>query len=176
MTQDNALRLVVSIAAVAVLTLLQNSINANRLHRGRQALLPILAGVYGAAGMLVLSIYFLRLQEFCAAAVAEYLPFIPGQALQWLDGLEDPIYPGSVAVLNVLLLAAFLPVKCVLCPILSAKWKNNQLMEATSVGFYEYDEFYQEWFLKKRWADYRRIVRAFSLCGSVVCGIIIGLT
>lgn len=156
MTQANAIKLIVTVVVIALLTLLQNVINTRRDHRGRQVLLPIIAAVFSLVGTVVLLIRYDWIQSIC--------------------GKYEFLSDGNVFVLNILLMLTFILIKCLVCPILSSKWKSYQLMDLTTVRFYEYDEIYSEWFLKKRWADFRRIGKAFSLCGAVLCAVLLGLT
>ena len=156
MTQDNAVRVIVAAALITLLCLLQKLINTRKIHRGRQALLPCIAAVFGIAASVFLSTQYDWAQEMCSTRELEQ--------------------HGEILLLNLLLMALFLLVKCIACPIVSSLWKDNKLMELTSVRFYEYDEVYHEWFLQKRWADFRRIVRVFALCGGVLSAVLLAAT
>ena len=156
MTQDNIIKLVVTLVAITLLCVLQNVINTKRNHRGRQALLPCIAFVFGIVATIVLAIRYDWAQSICDE--------------------HDFLKNGNVVVLNTLLMASFILVKCIACPIVSSKWKSNKLMEATSVRFYEYDEIYNEWFLQKRWTDFRRIVKVFSRCSAALCVALLAIT
>ncbi len=156
MTQDNTVRLIAAFVIIALLCLLQNAINTKRSHRGRQVLLPWIALVFSVAGAVVLSVRFTWSESIC-------------ERLEFLQN-------GNILVLNVLLMGGFLLVKCVTCPLVSSKWKDNKLMEETSGRFYEYDSVYNQWFLQKRWADFRRVVKAFARAGAALCAGLLAVT
>lgn len=156
MTRDNTVRLIVAFVIIALLCLLQNAVNTKRSRRGRQVLLPCLTLVFSAAGAAVMSVRYNWSESICGR----------------LEFLEN----GNILVLNALLMGVFVLFKCVACPAVSAKWRDNKLMEETSGRFYEYDPVYNQWFLQKRWADFRRIVRAFALTGLVLCAGLLGIT
>lgn len=149
MTQDNMTRLLVTVIVTALLCLLQNVINARRAHRGRQAMLPFVAILYAAVAVILLS----RWHELG----------------QWAGEQARIFQNGDVFILNALLMGGFILLKCVACPILSSQWRDDRLMELTCARFYEYDELYSQWFLQKRWADFRRILKSICLCGAIVC-------
>lgn len=156
MTQDNAVRVIAAVILIALLCLLQKLINTRKIHRGRQAALPCIAVVFGIAASVLLSMRYDWAQAACSSR----------------EFLEH----GEILLMNLLLMALFLPVKCIACPIVSFLWKDSKLMELTSVRFYEYDEVYHEWFLQKRWSDFRRIVRVFALCGGALSAVLLAAT
>ena len=65
MTQDNIIKLVVTLVAITLLCVLQNVINTKRNHRGRQALLPCIAFVFGIVATIVLAIRYDWAQSIC---------------------------------------------------------------------------------------------------------------
>ena len=154
MTRDDILRFTVVSVAVLLAGILQSAINTKKYRRGRQALLPCIAGVYAVAAVAVLSMHYEWSESICAK-------------LEWLTN-------GNIFVINILLMAAYLAVKCIACPIVVSKWRSNWLMNATSTSFYEYDEVYDEWFLRNCWADYRRIVKGFTiLVGAITIALLL---
>lgn len=156
MTQSNILRMLIAVVVVALLTVLQGIFNVRRSNRGRQAALPLLCLVTMIIGMISLSVNYQWAADICAKDVL----------------LEN----GEILLLNAALVLIFLAMKLVLCPIITSLWKKQSLMELTSAVTYEYDAYYNTWFLRKKWADLRWVVRIFVIVGTLVCGVMLGIT
>ncbi len=156
MTRDDLVRIALAIASVALLSVLQGLLNRKRLHRGLQFPMPILALVYAAAATVVLC----RHEEWAAIIIKRY-----------------PILTDSdVLLLNLMLLAGFLPLKLILLPILTRIWKKRELMEQTSGTYYEYDQVSGEWFLRKKWTDHRAILKTLCIVVLVVNAALLAVT
>lgn len=155
MTQDNWIKLAVTLGALALLCGLETLVNCRRDCRGRQAPLPVVALVYGAIAAVVLSLRRDWAQSLCQ---------------------QEFLTNGDILMLNVLLMIGFLLVKCVARPIIAAKGKDHQWMESVAAGFYEYDETYGQWFLQRRWAGFRGIMRVFVYCAAGVSTVLLAAT
>ncbi len=156
MAKSILIRLFATIVAFALIYLLQYVINSHRRNRGRQALLPVLALIYAVIATVVASVNFEKVAALCAT--------------------NEFLKNANVALLNIFVISGFLTVKCVACPIVNAVWKSDRLMEATSVRFYEYDADYDTWFLQKRWVNFRKLMKALSLFGGVLCAALLSFT
>lgn len=156
MMPNSALQVAVTAGVLLLLTVLQNLIRTRRARRGRQVLLPLAALVYAAAACVVLC---LRIEPILAFT----------EALPWLQG-------SGVLLANGLLLAGFLPVKAVLCPLLSAVWRDDKLMELTAAGFYAYDSRQKAWFLRTDRTDLRRLANALTAAAFLLAVILLGMT
>lgn len=156
MATNNYIKLAEIFAVIAGLYLLQSLINTKKYRRGRQAILPPIALLYAVAATVLLSIY--------REQVIEKL----NELLKKLIDQPGEIVGSAIAILNFCLFFVYLPLKCILCPIVAKIWKNNDLMEMTSSGFYERDELYDEWFLKNRWKNFRKMFCALSVCFAVL--------
>ena len=61
-------------------------------------------------------------------------------------------------------------------PVFCAIFKRKEILDHFSFAFYEYDEEYDEWFLKKQWKNFR-VFFSWLVAGTVlVSGIYLGLT
>lgn len=151
MTQDTILRFIITFVALGLLYLMQNAVNIKRDYRGRQVILPWVALFYVVVTTVFLTMLCSRSSE------------------RFLTVEEQSLFTGSnVLILNLLMMLGFLLLKCILCPILSVKWRSYRLMESTASRFYAFDERYREWFLQNRWSEYRSIVKAFVRCSFVL--------
>ncbi len=156
MTQDNVIRLAGTLAACALLILVQSLLNRGRLLRVRQYPIPLLSLVYAIAGTIVLSTHYGWSEELISR-----FPL-----------LEN----GNIVLWNLLLLAGFLPLKLIALPIASAIWKREWVMEVTAAFWYEFDQAHSVWCLRKQWADHRGILRTIWLIAAGLSAVLPAIT
>lgn len=129
-----------------------SKINLTKANRSRQFLMPFIALVYSAAGVILLDrINVLLFKLF--TWLGNYLTFLQGVSWQSI----------AIFVLNAALVLGFVAVKSFLLPILSGIWKSNKISEFTSGWFYEYEEDVDKWLLKKKCANLRGYIKGFYL-------------
>lgn len=168
MTQINAIRWLSLWIIITLLTLWQSKMNCKKVNRSRQIALPFVAVAFDLVGIAVSLACFERLQQLLA------------ELDQWIASLNTDIQlsnlfsTGIVPIANLILLLAFILLKCIACPVVSKIWRRFDLVPRTSAYFYQYDEWDSQWFLNKRWLNLRRITKAFVVCGVVVTGCLLG--
>lgn len=151
----NVVKVLICIIIVALASLLQNVINIKKNRRARQALLPFIAVFYGIVATFVGYNYFDSI-----AALVKDNPFLVNF---------------DVAVINCALLIGFVVIKLVLRPIVTNIWKKKDLIETTSVAFYSYDDEYDEWFLLRKWVNFRKFVFAIVCGATLAIGTYLGI-
>lgn len=153
---DDEMKMLLSIAVIALLSLFQIALGGRKNRRIRQLPLVVLSAVLMAAGVCVLLENTERVFDLCSGySVMEH---------------------AELLVMNVILFACFCVVRLVLRPITAAVCKGNTLLGAFSLGLYRYDEEYDEWFLRKQWINYRKYFLAIVCAANLAAGIFLGLT
>ncbi len=146
MTHGDAIRALVVLGAIAALTFIDYLISAKRLNRARLPFMPILALVYAVAGTV-----FLTVKRKLVSVICTLLPI-----------LAD----GEVPILNLLLLGGFIALKTVALPIVLGIWSDDERIERWSGRYYELDERYRQWFLRKKTADLRSVALGVMLAAA----------
>ena len=151
-----AVKILLSVAIIALACLLSSVLNAKRNRRIRQFPIIFVAVVCMIIGVVVLT----RHQEYASS----------------IAGLWDYLVNAEILINNLLLVLFFVIVKLILRPTLSSAIRKRTTLENFSLTMYEYCEDYDEWFLKKQWTAFRTYAFAV-VCGMVcVCGVFLGLT
>lgn len=149
-------KILFSVASVLLLTLLQNVLNARKQLRSRQLLMVPIAMVF-SAGM----IYW-----WCSR-----YPEIIAMCMQKEYTVDAHIVMG-----NLVLMAAFAVFKIIVCPVLTSLWRRPVLLELSALDFYQYDEEYNEWFLKNQWTNFRRYLFGLIMVSGAISGVIAALS
>ena len=146
------IKLLAPMLVLGILTLIQNSINVGKGRRARQAAIPVIAMVY--------------------TAIAVYFGYkYHNELVQMEMYKENPdIRNMSVVLINGAIMAAFIPVKSVITPIIASIWKKYDLIEMTSENFYGYDEQYDEWFLMHKWVGFKGFLKALVIGAVIATG------
>lgn len=141
--------LTILIAGVSVFAacFAQRRINLKRINRARQAAMPMLALIYVAVASYFLIRFKAPLNDF-------------------LDNFGLARY-GSWAM-NLGLILGFAALKFLLLPLISAVWKNDRLIKATSSHFYDYDQRFSMWFVLQPWSNARQVWRALTFASAVL--------
>lgn len=166
---NNAPKWIFLLVAISLLTRLQNRVNCKRENRARQVLLPAVALLFDIVGVVVLSVNITRIQKLISW-VGRILVDDAGLG----NGIRTAFGGGLVPIANLLLMAAFIIIKCIACPIVARIWRNDDLVRITSSYFYEYDEGEHRWVFARRWINLRRILKAFVFCGVAVSAVLLG--
>lgn len=152
----NEAKVLLSIGFILLLGLLQTAFNAKKSRRVRQFPLLFISAILMVVGVLVWNKNVQKASDFCALA----------------DFLEN----GEILTMNAALLLGYGMLRLVLRPIITKLVKSNRTLETFSLGFYEYDDEYDEWFLKKQWINFRKYFFAVCVALNCVSGLYLGLT
>lgn len=153
---QNLTKFFAALIVTALFCVIQFVLNVKKTRRARQAVMPVLALAVEIAGTIV---------------VLRHFKWVSLIAL-----LSDYLENSEIAIINLLLMVGFILLKLVICPIVSAVFKNNKLVRLTSSAFYDYDSEYNEWFLMPKWIVLRELFFVL-LCGlTFISGCFISLT
>ena len=149
-------KILLSIVVITLTCLLINVINVKKRRRIRQFPVIFLAAAAMVVGIIVL----------------DKNP----QIIEKIKNLWEYLNDSDILVGNVLLLFSFALFKLIVRPIVTALFKKKKILENFSLTIYEYSDDYDEWFLKKQWAEYRKYAKGL-VCGIIVsAGVFLGLT
>lgn len=149
-------KMLLAVAALALLTLLEKAISIRRKRRERQIALPFIAVIFGCV---------------CPVLIIKF-----GNYVNLLIVLHIYLTDADIILINLAILLTFILVKAMLSPILSLIWKNNKITNKTSSKYYEYCEDYNLWFLKKKMVNFRALMKVLWICGTLVFGCFLGCT
>lgn len=141
------LKVVIAVAAIILPCLLQNLINAKKTRRIRQFFLVPISFVLMVGGIVASLKYYNLINK--------------------ISVLKEFLNNTEILLINCGLIVAFVVLKLILLPIMTSVCGKKTLLEKISLDFYEYDEDYEEWFLKKQWSNFRKYVFAI-MCGVAV--------
>lgn len=145
----NASKILITVVAISVICILQCLVNFKKNRRIRQLPLFVLSILLMIAGVCVLAAYSSDIDNLV-------------NKVQYLNN-------STLFISNLALLIAVVIIKSLLLPILSLVSKKKEIVRVFSLSFYEYDEDYDEWFLRKTWANYRKYVFSLIIALFVIC-------
>lgn len=152
----NAIKVLITIVVIAFMCFALNLINARKSRRIRQFPLVLISFL-----LMIVGVALLIENNNFVEEIAESSPFF----LQ-----------SNLVIINVILMVGFFVVKVIMRPVFCAIFKRKEILDHFSFAFYEYDEEYDEWFLKKQWKNFR-VFFSWLVAGTVlVSGIYLGLT
>ena len=126
-----------------VLCLSTRKANLNKVERGKQFLMPIIALVYSVVAMIFLE-QIISMIEKLIKMLGRFVPVI-----KMININQYMVYIANLAIL-----AVFLAVKGFVLPIIKGIWNSSKsLMEATSGICYEYEEDIDKWLVKKEYGQ-----------------------
>ncbi len=149
-------KVLISIIVIALFCLLQNVLNAKKKQRARQALMPVISGIYCIIAAMT--------------AIKDFDKF------NSITELHEFLTYSNILVANLAIALGVVLVKLITRPILTRCWKKNDQIEATSASFYAYDEEYDEWFLKNQWINFRGFMLSIVVGSVIACGSFLGFT
>ena len=152
----NEAKILLSIGFILLLGLLQIAFNGKKSRRVRQFPLLFISAMLMAVGVFVWNKNFQKASEFCALA----------------DFLEN----GEILTMNAALLLGYSIICLIFRPIITKLVKSDHTLETFSFGFYEYDDEYDEWFLKKQWINFRKYFLTICVTLNCASGLYLGLT
>lgn len=152
----NEAKILLSIGFILLLGLLQIAFNVKKSRRVRQFPLLFISAMLMAVGVFVWNKNFQKASEFCALA----------------DFLEN----GEILTMNAALLLGYSIIRLIFRPIITKLVKSDHTLETFSFGFYEYDDEYDEWFLKKQWINFRKYFLTICVTLNCASGLYLGLT
>lgn len=152
----NEQKMLISVVIVALLSTFQIAVNGARDRRIRQLPVTVLSVALMAIGIYAWTGHMAAASAFCASA----------------DFLAD----GEIMVVNIALMLGFSLIRIVLRPIVSAVCRGNTVLNGFSLGLYRYSEEYDEWFLQKKWANFRAYFFAIVCAVNLTAGVFLGLT
>lgn len=150
------IKVLISIIVIALFSLLQNALNSKKNRRARQALMPVISGVYCIIATMMVINWFDKFNS-----VAE---------------LHEFLMHSNILVANLSIVLGFVIIKLIVRPIITKCWKKNEQIEATSASFYAYDEEYDEWFLMNKWVNFRNFMLSILIGAVIACGGFLGVT
>ena len=150
------IKILICVVVCALATFLQNIINAKKLYRVRQPLMPVYAFIFSVVAAI-----------FCYDKLTASFDLII---------VENFMLSFNIAFVNATVLGSYLSSKLAVRPIITAFWKKKSLIEKTNFGFYEFDDEYEEWFLKQKWSNFRKFMLAIIIGVTVITGVFLGLT
>lgn len=164
MTMSNNSKFALVFAILALLYLLQNLINIKRYRRGRQVAQSFVAGGY----------FILALFVFTAKR-----PAIWEKLSEWIYTLTDDVgavVSGEIFLMNALLVFVYLVIKLPLRFMFTKIWASKSLMETTAGRYYEYDEGYDEWFLRLRYVNLRKLANVLGFSSLILTALLLSVT
>ena len=133
----NAAKIFLSIAAAALLCLIQLKLSAKKTRRIRQLPMIPLSVILMTAGVYAWSVDMGATEQLC--------------------GISSFLTNAELLAANIILMLGFVLFKGIFRPLVVSLCKKERILELFSLGFYQYDYDYDEWFLKKRWSNFRRV-------------------
>ena len=160
------LKILLCTASFILLCVAAMRLNLNRTERAKQFLMPAIALIYGILVLLFLNdIYVLlaRLIRF----LEEHISFISRLNLdQYL-----------IYIVNAVMVLGFLIVKAIALPILKRTWGGSEnLMDATSGHFYEYDREVDKWFVQPRYGEVKTYYKGLYIAAAVISSLVFVLS
>ena len=160
------LKILLCTASFILLCVAAMRLNLNRTERAKQFLMPVIALIYGILVLLFLNdIYVLlaRLIRF----LEEHISFISRLHLdQYL-----------IYTVNAVMVLGFLVVKAIALPILKRTWGGSEnLMEATSGHFYEYDREMDKWFVQPGYGEVKTYYKGRYIAAAVISSLVFVLS
>lgn len=160
------LKILLCTASFILLCVAAMRLNLNRTERAKQFLMPVIALIYGILVLLFLNdIYVLlaRLIRF----LEEHISFISRLHLdQYL-----------IYTVNAVMVLGFLVVKAIALPILKRTWGGSEnLMEATSGHFYEYDREMDKWFVQPGYGEVKTYYKGLYIAAAVISSLVFVLS
>lgn len=149
-------KIIICIVVVALLSLLQNVINLKKNRRARQFALPLVAFILGVIANVI--------------------------GYNLMDGVNELLVDVEfmlncdIAIVNVVILLALILSKLILCPFFSYIGKEKNVVEPFVLSYYSYNEDYGEWFLLRKWTNFRKYFLAIVCTLTLAIGTYLGLT
>ena len=149
-------KVVICIVVVALFSLLQNVINLKKNRRARHFALPAIA--------------------FVLAIVANVIGYNSMDDVRTLFVKGEYVYNSDIALVNGVIFLALILIKLVLCPLCSFIGKEKNVVEPFVLSYYSYNEDYGEWFLLRKWTNFRKYFLAIVCTLALAVGTYLGLT
>lgn len=161
---------------MVLLTAIQIVINAKRKNRAKQLIYVFVAAVYAVCGIMA-GVFFERklieLFKQIGRRMAEYLsPEIYAKAAEY--HLSEMI--GTALIFNLILYFAYVVLRIVPAFIVRILLSKLFLFRKLAEKFYEYDEEYDQWFIREKCLNVREIFKVLSWTGAVATGVILAVT
>lgn len=151
----NEIKILISVVAFLLLELFQIGINSKKYRRIRQLPVFLTAVIVMIAGIIV---WFRNLDK--AAELCDRFEFINN---------------ANILLINVALLLGYCIIRLLVLLICSKTCKKQALLSTFSLGFYDYEEQYDEWFLKKQFINFRKYFFVICIALNIFSGIVLGL-
>lgn len=134
----NALKAVITIGSVVLVSLLIGLLNAKKSKRVRQFPMTFISLALVITGIVLLTVFRKEISGYIAM----------------VDFFKDM----DIVLVNLAIMLGYAILKLIIRPIVSAIFKKKKTLQAFSLTLYEYDEDYGMWFLGKKWAAYRKYI------------------
>jgi len=149
-------KILISIIVIALFSLLQNALNSKKNKRARQALMPVISGLYCIIAAMLVMKWFDKFNS--------------------VEDLHEFLMHSNIFVANLTIVLGFIVIKLIVRPILTKCWKKNEQIEGSSASFYAYDEEYDEWFLLNKWVNFRAFMLSILIGAVIASGAFLGVT
>lgn len=191
------MKIIIVLAAFLLLSFLQCLVGVRKSRRVRQAIMIPVSVIISASLVFMAGSHFEKLNnmiegakeassevaanevienEFVENGAAETAQAAANQTAVNQAGKEF-LFDSEIALANLIILAAFILLKGIICIILSKYANGRKYLETTSCGFYYYDDIdYNDWFLKNKWANFRNYMKAAVIAVNSATGAWLGLT
>ena len=179
---NDRIKIVVILAVFLLFSVLQCLTGVRKNKRVRQALLVPFSVIISAVLVFMADSHFEKLIE-----LIERIETITSSTAVNEAAAADTVamnqigrfflLDSEVALANLIILAAFILLKGIICIFLSKLAGNRKYLKITSCGFYYFDDTdYNDWFLKNKWANFRNYMKAAVIAVNSVVGVWLGLT
>lgn len=155
MTIDTG-KILTTLGIILAPALLMLKVNLKRRRRVRQLPLTLVSAVLMIVGVSLISRYL--------------------NLIIMIGNLFRLDVSAVVFIANAALLTAYTTLRNVLLPICHAVGKIKSVSDFMSLGFYKYDEEYDEWFLDTKWKNFRTYFFVICVVLSVVSALYLGWT
>ena len=150
---SNTIRILIVLVTFVIMEILLRRVNLRKDIRGRQVLMIYLSPVIVVAEAVLAYLYYDKI----------------------VFEKDSELFGAEVFIWNIVIFAAFLLIKTILCPILKKIWEDHSKMELTGDQWYCFDSDEENWFFKVEYTNYRKMLGVFSWVAAFVSGVVIAL-
>ena len=152
----NEIKILISVVAFLLMELFQIGVNSKKYRRIRQlpaSLMSIILVIVGVGTWLKNSY---KAAEIC-------------NSVEYLENAD-------ILYINASLLLGYCIVRLGFIFLFSKVCKDQTLLKYLSLDFYEYEDLYDEWFLRKQFINFRRYFLVICISLNVVTGVFLSVT
>lgn len=160
------IKIVLCTASFILLCVAAAKLNLNPVDRAKQFLMPVIALIYCIAALLSINDIY--------SVITRVISFLE-KVLPFISRLN--LHQYLIYLANAMMVLGFLIVKAAALPILKRTWgQSDNLMEATSGHFYEYEKEVDAWLLKPECGQVKFYYKGIYLSAAAVSSIVFVLS